>query len=149
MFTTIGCCAFATLRNVCASSAPVTGALFIGGAISGGTTTQGITLTLSGGGGSQNNEVKGVISNGDAALGLSVSKTGATNWKLSGANTYTGGTTVQAGTLIGSTSANAFGTGTITIGDTSGAANATLSSATAQTYANAISVAAGQARSGY
>ena len=31
MLTTIGDCAFATLRNVCASSAPVTGALFIGG----------------------------------------------------------------------------------------------------------------------
>jgi hypothetical protein len=34
MFTTIGCCAFATLRNVWASSAPVTGALFMGGAVS-------------------------------------------------------------------------------------------------------------------
>ena len=32
MLTTIGDCALATLRNVCASSAPVTGALFIGGA---------------------------------------------------------------------------------------------------------------------
>src|SRR4249920_1582288 len=32
MLTTIGDCAFAILRNVCASSAPVIGALFIGGA---------------------------------------------------------------------------------------------------------------------
>ena len=31
MLTTIGCCALAMLRNVCASSAPVIGALFIGG----------------------------------------------------------------------------------------------------------------------
>ena len=33
MFTTIGDCAFATFRNVCASSAPVTGALFVGGTV--------------------------------------------------------------------------------------------------------------------
>ena len=33
MFTTIGDTAFATFLNVCASSAPVTGALFIGGAV--------------------------------------------------------------------------------------------------------------------
>jgi hypothetical protein len=34
MLTTIGDCALATLRNVCASSAPVTGALFIAGTAS-------------------------------------------------------------------------------------------------------------------
>ena len=33
MLTTIGDCALATFRNVCASSAPVSGALFIGGAV--------------------------------------------------------------------------------------------------------------------
>ena len=33
MLTTIGVAIFATLRKVCASSAPVTGVLFIGGAL--------------------------------------------------------------------------------------------------------------------
>ena len=34
MLTTIGCCALATFRKVWASSGPVTGALFIAGAVS-------------------------------------------------------------------------------------------------------------------
>jgi len=33
MFTTIGVAVFATLRNVCASSGPVMGELFIGGTV--------------------------------------------------------------------------------------------------------------------
>src|SRR5204862_3567225 len=39
---------------------------------------------------------------------------------LSGANAYAGGSTIMAGTLIGSTSNSAFGTGAITIGDAVG-----------------------------
>src|SRR5207302_9976335 len=41
--------------------------LVIGGTVTGGTTTQGITLTLTGGSGPSGNEVKGIISDGGAA----------------------------------------------------------------------------------
>jgi hypothetical protein len=45
--------------------------------------------------------------------------------------------------LSGTTGASAFGTGTITIGDTSGTANATLNGGFAGTFTNAIIVASG------
>jgi filamentous hemagglutinin family protein len=79
----------------------------------------------------------GVIS---GAAGGVLTKAGAGTVTLSVANGYTGGTTIKAGTLSG-TNATAFGTGTIVIGDSSGAANATLSGAAA--IANPIAVAAG------
>ncbi len=94
--------------------------LVIGGTITGGTTTQGITLTLSGGSGPSGNAVNGIISDGAAAGGLSIVKSGNSTWTLSGANTYTGGTTVNSGgTLtISGTVANqllGLGTGAVTL----------------------------------
>ena len=62
---------------------------------------------------------------------------------LGGVNTFTTGVTIRSGTVSGITSAAAFGTGTITIGDTSGTADATLSGGLAGTFTNAISVASG------
>ena len=55
-----------------------------------------------------------------------MTKLGSGTWTLSGASTFTGGLTVKSGTLIGKTSASAFGAGTITLGDTSGTAAASL-----------------------
>ena len=72
--------------------------LEIGGAVSGGTTTQGIALTLTGTN-TGANTVSGAIGNGSAALGLAVTKTGSGRWRLTKANTYTGATTVSGGTL--------------------------------------------------
>ncbi len=63
---------------------------------------------------------------------------------LSGNNSsYAGGVTISAGTVLLSTSANAAGTGTITLGDSAGGSNAaTLLVATnSLTYANAIALA--------
>ncbi len=62
---------------------------------------------------------------------------------LSGANTFTSGLTIKAGTVAGNTSNNAFGANgnVITIGDSTGSANATLKGA--GTYANPITVASG------
>ncbi len=60
--------------------------------ITGGTVR---ALTLRGGG---NGTISGVILNGGASLPVN-KETGAGIWTLSGANTYTGGTTVSAGTL--------------------------------------------------
>ncbi len=54
------------------------------------------TLTLSGG---NNDNVQGIISDNSVSNTTSVSKTGTGTWILSGANTYSGGTTVRNGTL--------------------------------------------------
>jgi len=65
---------------------------------------------------------------------------------LSGANSsYAGGILIKSGTVLGQTSANAFGANTnvITIGDTSGTNSATLKGRGWLTFANPITVAAG------
>ena len=54
------------------------------------------TLTLSGG---NNDNVQGIISDNSVSDTTSISKTGTGTWILSGANTYSGGTTVRNGTL--------------------------------------------------
>ncbi len=76
-----------------------TGALILAGNITGGTTTQGIALTLAGSNTSASNLISGVIADGTATLKMAVTKSGNGTWTLSGANTYTGATTVSAGTL--------------------------------------------------
>jgi len=78
-----------------------------------GTADQTRTLILSGSySAGANILAANIADNGSGAV--SVTKTGAGLWRLSGSNTFTGGVTINAGTLqFGST--NAFGTGTITI----------------------------------
>lgn len=95
--------------------------LVIGGSVSGGVTTQGITLNLIGASTLAANSVSGSISNGGAALGVSVVKDGVGAWTLSGANSYTGATTVQGGGTLHITGTNSGGgnyavnTGTLNI----------------------------------
>ena len=74
--------------------------------------------------------VTGLISGSDALI---ISGTGTTTIQgIAAANTYSGGTTIKSGTLkMGTSTSNTwelatFGTGAITIGDTSGANSATL-----------------------
>lgn len=74
---------------------PTTASVLIPGAVNIGSNNQAKTLGLSGS--STGNEISGVISNGINTL--SVSKTGTSTWTLSGANTYTGNTTISGGTL--------------------------------------------------
>lgn len=65
-----------------------------------GITTLDRTLTL-GGSSTGANEIQGTIQDNVAGNALvSLSKTGAGTWVLSGANTYGGGTTVSQGTLV-------------------------------------------------
>jgi autotransporter-associated beta strand protein len=71
--------------------------LTFGGGITPGPTTGVTTLTLNGGN-TGANTIKGVLANNGAGL-LAVTKSGSGTWLLSGANTYSGGTTVSAGTL--------------------------------------------------
>jgi fibronectin-binding autotransporter adhesin len=66
-------------------------------------TTTTATFTL-GGNGSGNNEFAGVISNGAGSLRLI--KTGTGNWKLTGANTFSGAMDVFDGTLQATTIGN-------------------------------------------
>ena len=65
----------------------------------------------------------------------SLTKVGAGTLTLSGANSYTGGTTVQAGTLVESNNGNALSTGTVAIG--SGAVVALSNSSTTTTVSQA------------
>ena len=66
--------------------------------------------------------------------GLTLNSSGTGQLTLSGSNTFTGGLSVLSGTVVGKTSANALGAdvtngagkGNITLGNTSGSANATL-----------------------
>jgi autotransporter-associated beta strand protein len=87
--------------------------------------TTGRTFVLGGAGTGFSN---GVISNGTATQVLALTKTDTGAWKVSGANTFSGTTTVGAGTLLlgnaralghgGSTFGNAIGGTTITAGAT-------------------------------
>jgi len=74
-----------------------TATLTFGGGITPGPTTGATTLTLGGSNTGSNTITGGLVDHG-AGL-LAVSKSGAGEWILSGANTYSGGTTVSAGTL--------------------------------------------------
>ena len=98
----------------------------------------GAAVTLSVGGNNQTSAFSGTIQDGSGTVALL--KTGAEALTLSGANTYTGGTTVSAGTLsLGS--ANAIGTsGTIAL--TGGTLQFTSSNTT--DYSSRFSTAAGQ-----
>jgi autotransporter-associated beta strand protein len=78
------------------------------------------TLSSTGAGGIT---VGGIISGANT---LTINNTGAGVTTLSGVNTYTGGTALRAGILTTATSSSALGTGTFTLGNTSGATAATL-----------------------
>ncbi len=108
-----------------------TGALIFTGVISNtGTGTK--TLTLSGTS-TASNEIQSAITDGSGTLVIAKSDT--SSWVLSGPNTYTGGTTLNSGTLI-LNSTSAIGTGTLTI---TGGTLDTLSALTL-TNNNAISL---------
>jgi autotransporter-associated beta strand protein len=70
------------------------------------------TLTL-GGSNAGNNTFAGAITNGTSAV-ISLAKADSGTWILSGANTYSGGTTVSAGALVANAS-SALGRGNVTV----------------------------------
>lgn len=85
-----------------------TGALTLSGTISG--TAAGAKILTFTGSNTGANQATGVIADG-ASL-VAVAKTGTGSWELSGANTYTAGTTLSAGTLNAGSN-TAFGTGSL------------------------------------
>ncbi len=74
---------------------------------------------------------------------FSITKIGSGTLALGGNNTFSGGINLNEGTLLVQTSANALGTGTLNIGNTTGSTNATLSLSQTLNFANAINVRSG------
>lgn len=86
----------------------------------------------------------GIISNGaNGARSVTLNSAGTGVTTLSGINTFGGGLFVHRGTVVGTTSAQAFGSGTITLGDTSGSANATLKTVGNLNFPNPVVVRSG------
>ncbi len=126
-----------------------TGALVLNNnsATAGGITVSGTTVNHTGtvtnsGTGSGGSTISAVVGTNVTGV-VQNSASSALNFTTA-ANTYTSGLTIKAGTVTGSV-ANSFGANAnvITLGDSTGSANATLSGAGAVTYANAITVASG------
>ncbi len=92
--------------------------LNFGGSITAGASSGTTTLTLSGTN-SGTNTLSGSIGNGGSGATIALAVQGG-NWVLSAANTYSGGTTVTAGTL------NTAGGGTLGTGPVAISAGATL-----------------------
>ncbi len=101
-----------TFQNNSTSGAGAnSGILNFGGGITGGV-AGATTLTLQGTN-TNKNTISGIIGNGTSSA-VSVTKSEAGKWVLSGANTYSGTTTVNAGTLRGENIAS-FGSGGIVV----------------------------------
>jgi len=111
-----------------------TGLLKFTGNMTGPSTAYSMTLQGSTSGSA---EYAGVIANGSVALGITKSGTGT--WTLSGANTYTGVTTISGGVLSVSSLANASSNSNLGAYPTAGAAGISLSGGTLQ-YAGASGV---------
>jgi autotransporter-associated beta strand protein len=77
------------------------GAVELSNAVSGAATSGTVTLDLDGT--SANDAISGPISDGGAGGHLALTKSNTSTWTLSGSNTYTGNTTVSAGTLVAAT----------------------------------------------
>ena len=116
-----------TLAGNAAFTAGATNAsslLSIGAVTGSATTGNTATLTLNGSN-TGNNSITGIIGNGLGGGNLAIVKSDAGTWRLSGANTFTGGLNVQAGTLSlnGTTAA---GAGLVTIGSVGNSATLDL-----------------------
>ena len=123
------------------SNASTTNGLQVAGTITGSAGIGTKTLTVAGAG---NTSLSGVIGDGAGGGNVALTKSGGGTLTLTVANSFTGGLTIKAGTVTGS-NASSFGAGAgvITIGDSTGSVNATLSGGLAGTFANPISVASG------
>ena len=119
-------------------SQTVSGLAGSGGTVNNQGSASAVTLTLNETGA---HTFSGTIANGNGTLSLV--KTGSGNSTLSGNNTFSGGATVKSGQIVLGHAA-ALGTGTLTLGDTSGNSTAdVLENLAGTTFANNIIVAAG------
>jgi fibronectin-binding autotransporter adhesin len=116
--------------------------LNFGGGITPGATSGTTTLTL-GGGNAGANTIRGLLAdNGSGELAVRMSGTGL--WSLGGANSYSGGTEIDSGTLM-TTASNALGVGPLTI-NAADDITAVLNLASDETISNAIMNQSGTGR---
>ncbi len=114
------------------------------GSATGGNTT---TLTLNGSNTGANKlgaSSSTTIADGAEGGKLAVVKDGPGTWWIIGNNTFTGGLTIKAGTLVHSAANAAVGAGTVTLGDSAGGAQAAalVSGSTAGDVSRPIALAA-------
>jgi len=129
-----------TLANNATASLGLNGFNSAIGSLAGGGTTGGnVTLgsnTLTIGSNNTSTTYTGAISGTGGLI-----KIGSANQTLSGSNSFSGGVTINAGTVT-STNANAFGSGTITLGDSTNTGLAsTLAANTSVSMSNPITTA--------
>jgi fibronectin-binding autotransporter adhesin len=103
-------------QNNASGTTAATDVLIIAGSVTGGTTTQGIALTVRGANTNTTNVVSGNITNGGAAQGISLAKLDAGTWTLGGANAYTGATSVGGGILAITGSNTGGGSYSVSVG---------------------------------
>jgi autotransporter-associated beta strand protein len=132
--------------SILSDSTTATRLLVVSGNITGSATSGTTTLTL-GGANTGNNTISGVISDGGGGS-LAVEKTGAGSWTINNTNTFSGGSTIREGVLRFASSGSlggtpSVGTGNITLGDSSGSANATLVVSNSFNVNRPLTVAAG------
>jgi len=105
--------------------------------------TAGTQTLILGGSNTGANTISSIIGDGSTGGKVAVEKTGAGNWTLSGANTFTGGLNIQQGTVTATTSASALGgsgTGTVTLGGVAGQAATLMGNTTTYTLNNPITL---------
>lgn len=101
-----------TIQN---DSTPATRLLYFNGAVT-GVSTAGNTTTLTlAGSNTGSNKMNSVISDGGSGGKVAVVKNGVGTWFLATANTFTGGFTLNAGTVISNQFNNALGNGSLTL----------------------------------
>ena len=118
------------------------GAFTIQNAFDNSTTNATTTLTLAGNG-TGLVTLSGIITEKSSSKLVALVKTGTSTFELTGNNSYTGGATIQAGTILIGNS-NALGTGgTVLLGHTTGTSAANLLTTGAFTVGRAITLQSG------